>query len=331
MYSAYLMKPADASVPEDKNITSLLPSFKVGAPPGRRRGRAMQGAWGAPPSPAAHPGRRPCPGLVNCASAASMQLGWRRDTPHGHNPKRLLPLSARPQTKCTTPPRQASAARLQKAAQADIFDASAAASGGTERFMCPTVAFHSVAKSWAQRQDGAPVLYGVAPTNNLASSECDDACVWSSPSNNGTAEDVHFAIEFDRRAGLGFTLWGFVWAGALSGRLTPDWVEGPRGPSQCRAHAHRYRSRDRRLRLLGRRVCALRPPRARRGVPVQRLPRAHPTTLRLLIAHPPPTPTTNSHPGCKNGSGTSRPFLRRMFGATSASTSRAAWGRATYG
>ena len=50
--------------------------------------------------------------------------------------------------------------------------------GGGESFMCPTVAYHSVAKTWANKRDGTPVLYTVAPTNNLVASECDDNCAW---------------------------------------------------------------------------------------------------------------------------------------------------------
>jgi hypothetical protein len=59
------------------------------------------------------------------------------------------------------------------------------------------VAFHSVAKTWANKRDGTPVLYTIAPTNNMVASECDDACAWNGPQYNGTAEDVHYAIEWD--------------------------------------------------------------------------------------------------------------------------------------
>jgi len=44
--------------------------------------------------------------------------------------------------------------------------------GGGEQFLCPTVAYHSVAKTWAKAPDGSPVLYSVAPTNNMVASEC---------------------------------------------------------------------------------------------------------------------------------------------------------------
>lgn len=62
--------------------------------------------------------------------------------------------------------------------QNDIFDAGMPMASEGERFMCPTVAYHSVAKTWANARDGTPVLYSIAPTNNMVASECDDNCAW---------------------------------------------------------------------------------------------------------------------------------------------------------
>jgi hypothetical protein len=49
LYSAYLMKPADASVPSDPNITSLLPSFKVSGVGGGDGGTSRHLRSGTPP------------------------------------------------------------------------------------------------------------------------------------------------------------------------------------------------------------------------------------------------------------------------------------------
>jgi hypothetical protein len=199
------------------------------------------------------------------------------------------------------PPRQASASRLQKAAQADVLDAAPGASSGAERLMCPTVAFHSIAKSWAQRGDGSPVLYGIAPTNNLVASECDDACVWNGPANNGTAEDVHFAIEYDR------------WGRGAGGKGAPIWA-----PTAGR--------------LLPAGAAAAAPP---CGAPPRRpqlpAPPAAAHACTCACAHPAPRPHRPPNKGSASGSRTSRPSLSGTCGATSASTRRAAWGPATYG
>jgi hypothetical protein len=79
-------------------------------------------------------------------------------------------------------------AKLYKGFQSDVYDANFPMVGGGEQFMCPTVAFHSVAKTWANKRDGTPVLYSIAPTNNMVASECDDNCAWNGPQYNGTAE-----------------------------------------------------------------------------------------------------------------------------------------------
>ena len=79
-------------------------------------------------------------------------------------------------------------AKLYKGFQSDIYDANFPMVGGGEQIMCPTVAFHSVAKTWANKRDGTPVLYTIAPTNNMVASECDDNCAWNGPQYNGTAE-----------------------------------------------------------------------------------------------------------------------------------------------
>ena len=57
---------------------------------------------------------------------------------------------------------------------------------------------NSVFKTWASKPDGSDVLYTVGTTNNLVAAECWDNCAWNSDVFEGTAEDVHLSIEWDR-------------------------------------------------------------------------------------------------------------------------------------
>jgi hypothetical protein len=103
-------------------------------------------------------------------------------------------MSLLPDYKGTTP-----MATLFSEVQQDIFDDKYGVISGMQRsFMCPTVGYNGAAQTWASKQDGTRVLYTVAKTNRMQASECDDNCAWNTPVFNGTAEDVHYAIEWSR-------------------------------------------------------------------------------------------------------------------------------------
>lgn len=89
-------------------------------------------------------------------------------------------------------------ANLFKIIQEDIFDQTLGYVGVQESVLCPTVASYSVGKTWASNPDGSDVLYAVGKTNNMAAGECWDDCAWNGEAYNGTAEDVHMSIEWDR-------------------------------------------------------------------------------------------------------------------------------------
>jgi hypothetical protein len=89
-----------------------------------------------------------------------------------------------------------SMAELMETLQKDIYDTHFV-KGWQEGFMCPVTGYNSAAHTWAASGDSkSRVLYSIAKTNRMQSSECDEHCAWNGPEYNGTAEDVHLAIEF---------------------------------------------------------------------------------------------------------------------------------------
>jgi hypothetical protein len=65
-----------------------------------------------------------------------------------------------------------------------MFDSKDALLGSIDqdRLICPAAAAASVAKPWAARPGGAPVLYGVAATNDAVAAGCGEGgCAWEGP------------------------------------------------------------------------------------------------------------------------------------------------------